>query len=366
MLNFEKPKMFEWMRVNHTFATRSHKFKRGELYPSNDLMKQKFIEYLNSQFAKTKDNRYLKLVTFIPSDELFQRAHKDGNFKELIVVRYGGIGDLIALTSILDYFDDKNIHFITQEHYFPIFDWFVKKPKLYRNDRPIKEPQYKGNYACYHSLNLVENGHSENWFHLFFKFIGEDNPGEEFYRPALKLQRINNNISNVERLSNGKPSLLIVNRSTAMMRSIKLNDVIKSLPNKNKYNIFAYKIGVTEEAKNVNIIESDNQTFYLDLYDADMVISVDTGALHFREGIEKPAIGLYNSFTTDSRTKYYQYTKSFDIKSTCKHQPCFFHERPKVKHCIMGKEKDFAAPCFDSGKNDKLIEQLKTIFKKEL
>ena len=72
---------------------------------------------------------------------------------------------------------------------------------------------------------------------------------------------------------------------------------------------------------------------YLNQLDrAKFVISVDTSAIHFREGIGKPALGLYGAFSADSRTKYYKFTKSIDIKSNCDIQPCFLHEKqcPKI------------------------------------
>jgi len=367
MIEYKKPEMFEWMRIKITFSTGNHLFKKGELYPSSDHMKMTFTNWFNKQFLDQGNEKWLRMVEFVPSDEVFARAQKDGNFSDLIMVRYGGIGDLIALTSVIDYFEGKRIHFITQEKYFAIFDWFENKPKVYDNRNGIKEPKYKKNWACYHSLNLIENGHDENWYHLFFKFIEEDNPGEEFYRPVLKKERISNRESNIYK--SNKPSLLIVNRSTAMMRTIRINDILQALPNKETFNIFVYEMGVDESINGINIIKSDLadlEGFLLDCYDADYLISVDTGALHFREGIEKPAIGLYNSFTTDSRTKYYEHTKSFDIKSDCEHQPCFWHERAMMKYCIKGNQSMFSAPCFDSKYNDKWIEQLIEIFKKEV
>lgn len=224
------------------------------------------------------------------------------------------------------------------------------------------------NWYRFEVEGVIENGHRKNWYELFFEMIGENDPGEQFYRPALRTDRINNNPSNISKLATGKKSILICNKATAMMRTCKASDIINSLSAevKEEFSIFVYESNL-EKNENITgatiIGKSSFDTFLLDLYDADLVISVDTGAIHFREGIQKMAIGLYNSFTVDSRTKYYQFTSSFDIKSNCELQPCFKHERPFDTFCQKGNETMFAAPCFDSKYNKTLIKQLSEIFK---
>jgi hypothetical protein len=369
----------ESMLIERPFKIGGLNFNAGELRMSSPDLRKQILESFELT-AKTTGtiNKIDEYVKFIVFDSMFDKATKDGNFTDMIIVRYGGIGDLIALTSIIDYFDDKRIHFITNMKYSAVFDWFVIKPyKVYGAFEPFQrkltingfDKRFR-NWAKFQGEGIIENGSSKNWFELFFEFIEENEPDKEFLRPDLKQYRINDKESNISYLqkqySLNSKSLLICNKSTIMMRTCKASDIIAALP-ENNYDIFVYESSLMSGEKipkEINIIpKTDLETFLLDCFDADMVISVDSGALHFREGIGKPAIGLYNSFTTESRTKYYIHTKSYDIESDCDLQPCFLHERADLKFCPKGNKDSFAAPCLDSEYNNTLHEQLKEIFK---
>jgi hypothetical protein len=360
----------EGFLINTNFNIGKKFFKKGEFYICDFNLKRELNKALRN--ASTLTGHYTsKAVSYIDIDSLIKRATKDGKFSNLLIIRFGGIGDIIALTSIIDYFEDKQCHFITKGKYFPIFDWFYNKPKLYSTEQAIsnnlipKADNFRY-WARLQAEQIIEMGSHKNWMEVFFDVIGEYEPDKEFLRPSLRTDRINDNQSNIQRYSTGRPSLLICNKATIMMRTCHASDIIENLPNRDKFDIFVYKQNLSERdkrLKNVIVLDTDMETFLLDCYDADMVISVDTGALHFREGIEKPAIGLYNSFTTDSRTKYYQFTKSYDLKSDCELQPCFLHENVKTKFCPKGNIEMFAAPCFDSRINKSLKGQLKEILK---
>lgn len=360
----------EGFLINNNFNIGNKKFTKGEFYMSDANLKRE----LNRTFKRTEiltGKDVSKSVSYINIDSLIKKATKDAIFNNLLIIRFGGVGDLIALTSIIDYFEDKQCHFVTKKKYFPIFDWFYNKPKLYSTEKAISKdfiPKAKNfdTWARLRSEQIIEMGSRKNWMEVFFDVIEEKEPGKEFLRPSLRTDRVSNKQSNIQKYSTVKKSLIVCNKATIMMRTCHVTDIIESLPDREKYTIFVYKQNLSEKdkkLKNVIVLDTDMETFLLDLYDADMVISVDTGALHFREGIEKPAIGLYNSFTTESRTKYYQFTKSYDLKSDCELQPCFLHENVNTKFCPKGNKDMFAAPCFDSKINKDLKRQLKEIFK---
>ena len=363
----------ESLLIKQQFSTGERTLYPGELYICDDKVKQTIQKAFTEYAKQTGKTGIFKSIEFFNIDSIFKKLNKDSDVKNLLIMRYGGAGDIMALSSIIDYFD-VNTHFVTQKKYFPVFDWFETKPKLYDvSDRLFSNFKKSDSFTRFndwyrfHVEGIIEKGHKRNWFELFFEFIEEPNPGIEFCRPQLRTKRINNNESNIQRLSTEKPSLLICNKATAMMRTCYASDIIKCLPNsiKEKYTIFVHESNLAKDEiiKDAILIGNTNlETYLLDLFDSDMVISVDTGALHFREGIEKPAIGLYNSFTTDSRTKYYQYTKSFDLTSNCELQPCFIHEKLKIKHCPMGEAGMYSAPCFDISKNKTLEKQLTRIF----
>jgi hypothetical protein len=364
----------ECVLINQDIKTTEKHFKKGELYVSSNSVRAGFIETIKSYIKKTGNKNIVKAISFIDIDKIFKKATKKSDFKNMIIFRFGGMGDLIALSSIIDYFD-CNTHFVTDKRFFPIFDWFENKPILYSTKESLFTNFKKSgikyiSWAKFQGEGIIETGHNKNWFELFFDFVEENNPGKEFLRPQLITERINNNKSNIQKYSSGRKSILIANKATTMIRTCHVSDIFNSIPDKKDYDIFVHENNIIESDRDIEgltiIPKTDFKTFLLDCYDVDMLISVDTGALHFREGINKPAIGLYNSFTTDSRTKHYQYTKSFDIKSECDLQPCFIHENDFIKSCPSGDSKMFAAPCFDSKHNKTLINQLTEIFKNEL
>jgi ADP-heptose:LPS heptosyltransferase len=372
----------EVMLVNAKFKTEYRNFIPGEIYIVSGATKTKLTNIFELEAQRLAKPNIVNTVKFIELDGIFKKAVKNGNFKNLLIIRSGGIGDIIALTSIIDFFSDSNIHFVTQKIYFDLFEWFEIKPKLYSFENPFITG-YKStdaltrfsNWARFQAEGVIENGHDRNWMELFFSFINENEPDINFLRPQLKEERINDLPSNIQTFQKKSKSLLICNKATAMMRTCHLTDIVEALPERvlNQYDLFAYKDNLsTEDLKNIDSInkkakiivieKTDLKTFLLDCFDADKVISVDTGALHFREAIGKDAIGLFNSFTADSRTKHYQCTKSYDVKSDCEYMPCFLHETSKTRFCKKGKAGMFAAPCFDSKTNKTLLKQLKDIF----
>ena len=365
----------EAMLVNIPFIdTKKQVYDKNQIWFIHPKQKAKFINRLN-QWAREQNNPEIaKSLKFFNLDNYMKPATNEANFKNLLLIRSGGIGDLIALSSIVDYFNDKNIYFVTNSKYVDIFEWFVDKPfKIL----PLNEPIFNnwnnakkqfGTWARFKAEGMIEKGDRRNWFEIFFECIGIDSPEKEYLRPELSEERINDLPSGVQEKADGRKSLLISNKASAMMRSIHVSDILKALPKRvfKEYQVFVYDFALTDRdrkiRKKVTVLDTDLKGFLRDCFDADQVISVDTGALHFREGVKKPAIGLYNSFTSDCRTRHYKYTRSYDTFSKCDLQPCFYHEHLDQKFCPRGNETQFAAPCFDSNHNKNLISRLKTIF----
>ena len=101
-----------------------------------------------------------------------------------------------------------------------------------------------------------------------------------------------------------------------------------------------------------------NQEYLQALNDYEFVVSVDTSAIHIREGLGLPALGLYGAFSVESRAKYYQFTKCIDVKNDCLFSPCFTHNE---KPCT--ENKGGYAPCLSNYPyiNEELEKYLKEI-----
>ncbi len=254
--------------------------------------------------------------------------------KTMLLIRSAGIGDIIALSSLTNIADNTVI--LTQGKYKPLQKYFNDEVVFKDFNEPLFVVKYpKTIYDYTKSIGImygdeeIEKGSRRNWFEILSSSVdAEFIP--EFGRPNLKT--LTNEVDDL---------CLIVSKSSCVNRAAD-----KSILD--KYAKLFYS----------NVMHADEQkwTFaeYLQALDrAKFVISVDTSAIHFREGIRKPALGVYSSFTTDSRTKHYQYTKSIDIKSTCPLQPCFKHDDsicPFVKN-------DFA-PCLSTEMTPDIFEQL--------
>lgn len=264
--------------------------------------------------------------------------------KNLLIVRSGGIGDLLALSDIALSAIDQGIKLavLTQRRMFPVIDWWKAQPTWLRHfDQPLfnvkrkSVPEFLQDWGTLRGEDVIERGSRDNWYQIFSDASGLASKG----RPQLRNVRGTNTETEemVLRIVAGSTS---VNRTMAIEA---VNDITKKWP------------GPVITNK-----ESSLRDYLYDLYDAEMVISVDTAAIHFREGVCKPALGLYTAFTAESRTKFYRYTKSINIKSPCEFQPCFLHAN--TGKCYKAKPEDLVAPCLDPKFNPSLEEQITKAF----
>ncbi len=338
-----------------------YEFNPGDMYLVSPEMRFKFQESF-------KKNNIENAIKYAELNHVFEQ-YKFDNANTVMIVRTGGIGDIVALSSICEYLTGKNIIFITSEAMKPVFNW-------YSNQRvrvvSFNEPVFSGGLTDLmlrsgtikrmYCDGIIENGETDNWYKVFFDNIGV-NSSTDWWRPSMRTIRTTQKPSNI---SKEKKSILICPRASANMRSMSfetLYDAVKPLfPDAN---IYVHSGNVTEEEitwiadSNVKVIKAlDVKEFLLDVYDADLVVSVDTGALHFREGICKPAVGLYSSFNTYSRTVGYKFTKSYDIVSRCDLQPCFIHQTEWDQVCEKSKIGSKVAPCLDRKINKTLVDQI--------
>jgi len=282
-----------------------------------------------------------------------------------------GIGDIIALSALTEYLMPDyhiNVHAPRNKHV--IFDWFKTKPTNVKDYfAPIAlDFTAKNRLLRYKRVNriVIENAaieaHDGNWIEAHFKRIGLDQTPEGFERPQLKTERISQQPTLFQRT----PNILICHRASCQMRSSRLEDFY--LPIRKVYpdhQIYVHEVDLTDTDKrfieNVQDIlilpKSDLHDYLINLFDADMVITTDTGAIHFREGVEKHALGVFAAMTTGSRTDGYKFSRSFNVKSACEHQPCFIHERIKGQVCLNAKEGDQVAKCQTGKAFQKQLEQ---------
>lgn len=241
----------------------------------------------------------------------FELIEKYSNQPELLIVRTGGIGDLIAL-SILGGVAPK-VTVLTQKKHLHLFDWWQIKPTAKHFNEPLfvvkNEKELIGRCSKIGTMigeDLIEQGGNQNWYEVFCKSVGR---GLISGRPLLK---------SVEKCQ--IPGCLVVSEASSINRTAD-PEMLKRIANKFFENVYM---------ANEQHLTTDE---YIDvLSKIEFVISVDTSAIHFREGIGLPAFGIYGAFTTESRTKYYTQTKSIDVANSCPISPCFTHLYSPCKH----------------------------------
>ena len=307
-----------------------------------------------------------------------------GDKENLFIMRPGAIGDVIAISCLRNLMPDKVFLFITNLDQYPVLDWWQLPPQYVRT---YKEPLFTkvdlvawaGILKYTHGYSWggeVENGSHQNWYEIIFKVIAMNNPSPELCRPFLRKDRISKTPSSIQKIQKefdySVKSILLCPRASSNMRCISFEDLFNSVkPLAKDSLLFVHEKNLTNQDKLfiymirdlcICIISAPTVAeFFLDCYDADLVISVDTAAIHFREGIEKPAIAIYASFESQARCKYYKFVKCIDIKSHCRLQPCFLHDDRKNETCEIQKEiktLESSAPCLNSAYNLSLKEQL--------
>lgn len=267
--------------------------------------------------------------------------------ENLLIIRSGGIGDLLALSDIGKSAADKGIKvtLLTQKKMFPVIQWWAAQPVVRHFDQPLFNvkrqtlPEFLKGWGTLRGEDVIEQGFRGNWYEVFSHSSGLEGKGRPQLRDLLG-----------PRLEDRQEGILqVVLESNSMMRSMSwvvLQDITDRWPGAVIYG-YEEKISL--------------QDYLADLYDAELVISVDTAALHFREGIGKPALGIYSAFTAESRTKYYKYTRSIDIKSPCEFQPCFLHDN--TGKCHKANVNDKVAPCLNPEFNPGVVDQVNEFLK---
>lgn len=323
-------------------------------------MYNNFIDFVK----KNKVNGFFKIYDFDKYMPEYAAKHKN-----IIIFRSGCIGDLIALLGVVKYFHDSfdsNVIFFTQSKYKDLFEWF-ETPVIYHNMvesiRYSIKDKLNNKFGCLNYDGKIER-YFKNWYDIFYGNFEVDKT--IWGRPYLKTKRINAKVSNIDTT---RPNILFSLISSASIRSISFCDIYNSLPDNFNKDIYVHSDYLKDNDKNfvelindprIKIIKANSiSDFLLDLFDADNVFSVDTGTVHFREGIQKLCYAIFAPFTIECRVKYYKYIKAIDIKSPCPHQPCFIHTNSFETPCRIKAGTDFA-PCLSSKYNPSLIKQLKT------
>lgn len=364
------------------------KKKKQYIFPE-----QSVSHILNSSKNKIKLEDIGSFFEVEEKINLYNATVDNDKTKNVIIVRSGGFGDIIALSGLVNYLlKEKKINkvIIYTRHFYLdglslLFPDNVKLKGIYKD--PLEEFVINNDlFKVVYFEGIIENS-KENQYNLHYERIGLDSKevDDKYKRPIFDLELLERRLKNKSKFvkDSSKIKILLVPRSTSFTRSIRLYDMINivlKLIQESKMDLSRFKFYVHKENttgkdlsdialfNNIDIEVIEKSTiadFVLDVYNSDFIFSVDTAAIHLAEGFKLPAIALYNSFTVESRNKHYKYTKSIDVISECNYQPCFIHPKDN-DGCIKYKElfnegilldKDIS-PCLDSRWNKNIYDYI--------
>lgn len=300
-------------------------------YPANSLS---LISYPSDNLLSILQS---KGATVHSANELAKPWHITERKPRRLVcfmVKYG-IGDHIAFSAVAKYIEDHfgiEIAMYTTPEEFHIYDHFqAQNITLYDATKPISNNfnlAARFHWANFRRLYMeyaAIEGRERNWYECMFARIGLHNPPPEYCRPAL--------IKHENEVIPG--SILINHSASCQIRTSRLQDfwepVKMAFPGKQIY-VNDYDLSKSDREyiaaglPNTTIVRTLDASEYLEnLAKYELVISTDSAAPHYREGIGLPTIAVYSAFTPESRIKYYKHTDGVQIKGTCPLSPCFAH-----------------------------------------
>jgi len=352
--------------------------RKNSKYIFSDFVLKQFVDDIVKKQGIDIAKRVVKSIEEI--DSIFPILNLGDSIEDLkqinslIIIRTGGIGDLLALSNVAKLtthiFRDvlKNskfkVFFITDKKYSAVFRYFEQMvTPIYYFFEPVDKILRDFNIfgtkhvRCIYFEGVIEE-REDNWFDLQmerlnlrkFKLLDQIDKSYLIKNPKLINSFDNGSTSNlfikknnIEDISNiftdikkkDIKTILIHHRASAWIRSFNLGDTILSLDeyfkanNFDNYRIitlprnytkgdndFILNLSKTNEKLHEKLLQlkTDNlhQFFYI-IAKSNYVISSDTAAFHFKEGIGGSGLGLYSSFPSRMRTKTYIHTNSYDI-----------------------------------------------------
>ena len=358
------------LRIKKELRNECHGYAPGEIYLIPEVSKTA-IE------AKSQQSQLSDFVEFAPLHDFFNPLNLHEELpRKVLLVRHEGIGDLIALSAVCARLA-CDVMFYTRQELFPVFEWYESRERieLFHYTKPLFANMTFAELAEAASTmrvamfdDSIEQCHDENWYCLFHRIIGAD-VDYEFCRPHLLPRSFGRRGGNIDP---AKRSIVIAHRANANMRIMAFETVYTGLVNgigrDEDCDIYVHCDNLTRrdaefiKTRNdgrIKVVRAAGVAEYLrDLFEASLVVTVDSAAVHFREGVEKPVIAIYASFAKASRTAYYKHTFSFDVESPCDRQPCFLHQKRLNETCHVATPGSRIAPCLDPDFNSSLNEQV--------
>jgi ADP-heptose:LPS heptosyltransferase len=309
--------------------------------------------------------------------------------KRLLVVRHGGVGDLIfllpSLSKLKKAYPEMQIAVMTRKKNFDLFQSIIHVDRIIDHTWTNFLHIFLYDYVLFLDDSIESDPDAErvNIYDLFAeKYFGitleqsEKNPCLiARYWECIELnEKIPHPCGSIEykvgiQLRAGSPVRTPSNdfwiRFIASLL-LERKDIVVYLIVERQFTEYAQMIieGLNDTSDQKRIVNMGQYAGDLKrLIDTvslmDLVVSPDSSVAHLAAGLQIPLIGIYGPFPGELRVKYYKNAVYFDAPVAC--APCFTHGH---KPCRMAKKKAITySPCFEKINIANIVEKVAVLVK---
>lgn len=334
-----------YFRANASLSAPGIRYPKGCVavipYPEDPRAQQQILEHPAIRTANLSDY-------FIEFD--YDSRAPEANY-QIFTHLGGGIGDVIAFSAVASFLRNYPLTVHLSPDHIPVVEWFDRRNIVYKHFWEPVVLSYGPHERLTRYRNLrrlrlefaVHENLTINWYDAFYQRIGARSVPVEYYRPHLRSDRL----PQYERIIHGDGSVLIAPRSSCQMRTSRFEDFYEPVRDAfPSHTIYVHDRDLTNDdrvfldtvARDVKVIGRVSLGQSLaNMWDVGYVVSTDTAACHFREGIKKPFLSVYGAFKYEERTQHYLWGRSFNTRSECPIKPCHIHEEEKGQRCPEAK-----------------------------
>ncbi len=306
--------------------------------------------------------------------------------KRILIIRHGGIGDLLFISSILKEikfrYPTSHIALMTRISYHALFANFQFADEILNHAWPniFKLFQYDFVIFLDRSIEIDPDAERMNVYDLFAeKYFAM--PIEEAGKKRPVINCIPDNRHYIRSvfpfIEDGNINIAVQIRAGSPVRTPSAKfyaDTLSLLANSLPYS----RIFILEERSNAHYAETvramiqEKTKNKMDIYNfgfysrdindltamisfMNLIIAPDSSVTHIAAGMGIPTIGIYGPFPADLRVRYYDSTVAVDAPYQC--APCFTHgHRP----CPQAEKQGINnSPCFDQIDRQSVVEEAK-------
>ena len=285
-----------------------------------------------------------------------------------------GIGDLLFISTILNFIKDKNpkskITWALPREYhsfvrsFNIVDDVISTPF---DSKYLVTSKFHLHFDTL--INHFRKGKVGNCYELMNEFANTNIPKEDLRPEILVMPQAQKFIN---KMNLGKYIVLHLNTSSPMRNpnmKFKLSILDKLLMQYND-NLKVLFVDSADKKKDIDLLIDScidpNKCINLAgktrsmmevaavLKNAKCVVSVDTSIIHIATAVGTPIYGIYGPFSGEQRLSTYNNCKW--VNGTCPISPCRLHQQEPCPQSV-----DAFSPCYNSINLDNCIEEIKTL-----